>query len=714
MLAYGPTFNAGFIWDDDDYVTENETLSSSTGILDIWLTPRATPQYYPLVFTSFWVEYRLWGLHATGYHLTNILLHALSAVLLWRILLQLQVPGAFLAAAIFALHPVHVESVTWVTERKNVLSLAWYLGAAYHLIRFFRLEADRDAEKSPLSKAHYWLALVFFVFALLSKTVVSTLPAAMLLLIWWKRGRIDRYDFLVLLPFFVLGIGSGLFTVWLEKYHVGAEDVVWELSYPERILIAGRAIWFYAWKLVWPVPLMFNYPRWAVDASIWWQYLFPAGVIAVALALWMLRNWLGRGPLTAVLFFCGSLFPALGFFDVYPFRYSFVADHFQYHASIGMIVLFSAGVGSAFRQNRLLPAFVIGCVVLLAALVFQTWRHAGVYHDLETLWNDTLEKNPRSYLASNNLGSLLQKENRPLEAMAYFRTAVALEPAYAEAHNNLGTALAAFGKTDEALSSYKEAIRLDPANPKPYNNIGIELSKQGNAATAVDYFEKALQYDPGYVDARTNLGLALADQGEHARAKRHFEKVLSVSPDKKEAHYGLGMIYLHTGKSSLAADHFEKALQIDPDYAQAHHNVGSLFAMDGQYGKALRHLEKAVSLNPDLVIAHENAGAIYYAIGKTAKAVEHYRKALRIQPDQFELQYNLGVILANQGAVDQALPHFLEAVRLLLNSAEAHAGLVQVHWVLGDRKAALHALAEVERLDAIMAEQLRKNLGINS
>jgi len=425
VLAYGPAFDAGFIWDDDDYVMENETLSSPTGILNIWLSPRSTPQYYPLVFTSFWIEYRLWGLHATGYHITNILLHALSALLLWRILLRLQVPGAFLAAAIFALHPVHVESVAWVTERKNVLSLFWYLAAAYHLIRFFHLDADGDGQRPSFENAHYWLALFFFVFALLSKTVASTLPAAILLAIWWKRGRVGVADVLALLPFFVVGIASGLGTVWLEKHHVGAEGVIWDLSYMDRILIAGRAIWFYAWKLLWPVNLMFNYPRWTIDASMWWQYLFPAGVALVIVLLWSLRKRIGRGPLTAVLFFCGSLFPALGFFDVYPFRYSFVADHFQYHASIGMIVLLSAGFSAVVStRKRLMPMFIVGWMVILAALGIQTWRQTRVYHDLETLWRDTLEKNSQSYLANNNLGTLLQKKNRPLEAMAYFPSSI--------------------------------------------------------------------------------------------------------------------------------------------------------------------------------------------------------------------------------------------------------------------------------------------------
>jgi hypothetical protein len=338
LLVYAPAISAGFIWDDDHYVTENMTLRSLAGLKQIWLDPKATPQYYPLVHTGFWVEYHLWGLDPKGYHLVNVLLHAANAVLVWLVLKRLGVPGALWAALIFALHPVHVESVAWVTERKNVLSTLFYLSA---MLAYWRFWPADGAQPQTGAWRWYGLALLLFVFALLSKTVTCSLPAAILLIRWWKTGRLASRDWLLTAPMFAVGLALALLTVYLEKHHVGAQGEEFTWSYLDRVLIAGRAIWFYAGKLIWPSNLIFIYPRWNIDASVWWQYVFPLAAAGVVLALLVLRNRLGRAPLTAVLFFIGTLTPALGFFDVYPMRYSFVADHFQYLASLGLIVLFA-------------------------------------------------------------------------------------------------------------------------------------------------------------------------------------------------------------------------------------------------------------------------------------------------------------------------------------------------------------------------------------
>ena len=337
VLAYQPVWHAGFIWDDDVYVTNNLTLRSVDGLRQIWCKLTATPQYYPLVHTSFWLEYHLWGLNPVGYHVVNVLLHALAAILLWRVLVRLQLPGAWLAAGIFALHPVAVESVAWVTERKNVLAAVFYFAAALAYLRGRRRERMAES-KSGVSLRWYFLAFALFVAALLSKTTACSLPAAMLLVIWWKRGRIAGRDVWPLLPFFAAGVALGLVTSWLERTHVGAQGPEWAFSFPERCLIAGRAVWFYAGKLFWPANLTFIYPRWQINTGAWWQWIFPVAALAVVAVLWRLRRRIGRGPLVAVLFFGGTLLPALGFTNVYPMRYSFVADHFQYLASVGLIV----------------------------------------------------------------------------------------------------------------------------------------------------------------------------------------------------------------------------------------------------------------------------------------------------------------------------------------------------------------------------------------
>ena len=436
VAAYLPALHAGFIWDDDAYVTANATLRTLDGLRRIWLEPGAVPQYYPLTFTSLWLDHHLWGVQPLGYHLVNVLLHGANVILVWVIGRRLALPGAWLAAAVFAVHPVHVESVAWVTERKNVLSGALYLAA---FLAYLRAAGG--------ARAAYGLALGLFAGALLAKTVTCTLPVVLLLVLWWRRGRVDITP---LIPFFVLGAASGLVTAWMEAHHVGATGALWRLSLLDRCLIAGRALWFYAGKLLWPHPLAFIYARWHVDAAVWWQYLFPLAAAATVAALHLARGRIGSGPLVAVLCYVATLAPALGFVNVYPMRYSFVADHFQYLASLPLIALAAAGA------TRLPRPQVIGAGVLLV-LGALAWRQGLVYRDAETVWRDTLAKDPDSSMAHINLGMLLSDDGRVPEAIVHFREALRIDPEDGEAHDDLGNALASEGKLDEAIAEYGAA-----------------------------------------------------------------------------------------------------------------------------------------------------------------------------------------------------------------------------------------------------------------
>ncbi len=288
----------------------------------------ATQQYYPLLHSAFWLEHFMWGEAVVGYHLTNIVLHALSACLVVMVMRRLSLPGAWLAGLVFALHPVNVESVAWISEQKNTLSGVFCLASLLIYLHF-----DEDRQKSK-----YLLATGLFVLALLSKTVTATLPAVLLVIFWWRRGRLEwKRDVLPLLPWFALGICAGLFTSRVERTFGGASGTDFLLTPAQRLLIAGRAICFYAGKLFWPANLTFFYPQWKIDAAVWWQWLFPAGVLALGLGL-VLASRRYRGPLAGFLIFAGTLFPVLGFLNVYPFRYSYVADHFQYLACLGIIV----------------------------------------------------------------------------------------------------------------------------------------------------------------------------------------------------------------------------------------------------------------------------------------------------------------------------------------------------------------------------------------
>lgn len=541
LVAYIPAMQGGFIWDDDSYVTENSALRTPKGLVQIWLEPAATPQYYPLVFSSFWIEHQLWDDDPTGYHVTNVLLHAAAAVLLWVALRQLALPGAWLAAAVFALHPVHVESVAWITERKNVLSGLCYIGAVLCLLKFFGI----GAKSVPSSRPRLWyvLALLLFAGALLSKTVTATLPAAMVLILWWQRGTLKGKDIGALIPFFALGLAFGLITVWLERHHVGALGYEWDLSAVERLLIAGRALWFYAGKLLWPAELMFNYPRWQIDAGAAWQYLFPLGALLVIIGLWVFRRRLGRGALAAVLFFCGTLFPALGFFNVFPFRYSFVADHFQYLASIGLIVLIIGAAGRA--TARLSPAArraaaALG-LMLLVPLGIQTWQLGHDYKDLPTLWAATLDKNPDSALAHHNQGLLLAEEGDISAAVQHFRKALELEPRAAEIHDILGVALVKQGNIEEAERHFTEAVNLRPDYAKAHYHLALVLAMQQRPATAIDHLKKALQLRPNDAEAHFELGRLLGDQGRLREAALHFSETLRIEPNHKDAQKYLEM-----------------------------------------------------------------------------------------------------------------------------------------------------------------------------
>ncbi|MCK4340471.1 MAG: tetratricopeptide repeat protein [Phycisphaerae bacterium] len=533
VLALWPATHCAFVWDDRGFVQNNELLRSFDGLRRIWFELGAQPyQYYPLVHTTYWFEYRCWKLNPAGYHVVNILLHTLSTVLLWRLLIFLQVPGAWVAAAVFGLHPVHVESVAWITERKNVLSGVFYLSAALVYLRFAL--SPRAAAGRWRSARWYLAALALFLCALFSKTVTCTLPAVLLLVLWWKLGRLRRSDVLAMVPFFVCGIGFGLLTAWMEtdvKY-VSAVGEEWSHTFVERGLIAGRALCFYAGKLVWPEPLMFIYPRWRIEAGAWPQYLYPLAAAGVMLALWLARGRIGPGPLVAVLCFAGTLFPALGFFNVYFMRFTFVSDHFQYLASIGLIALIVAvGYYAVGRLGGVVKrAAPVGVAFVLVTLGILSWRQTHVYLKPETLWRDAIQSNPDAWMARNNLGTILRAQGKLDEAIGHYRQALRAKPDFTDAHNNLGVALALQGDLDAAIGHYRQALQFNPALHQTQCNLGNALMKQGQADEAVAHYHQALRHKSDFVEAHYNLALALKKTGSFEEALDHFRAALRLKP----------------------------------------------------------------------------------------------------------------------------------------------------------------------------------------
>lgn len=591
LLAYWPSLRGGFLWDDDGHVTR-AALRSLDGLRRIWAEPGATQQYYPVLHTAFWIEHRFWGDAPVGYRLVNLLLHLGSVCLLFRILGRLNVRGAWLAAAVFALHPVCVESVAWISEQKNTLSLFFYLAS---MLCYLRFDTGR-------SRRFYAVALGLFALALGAKTVTATLPAALLVIFWWKRGRLDwRSDFLPLLPWFALGATAGAFTAWMERNMIGASGPEFSLTFAQRGLVAGRALWFYLAKVFWPEKLCFVYPRWNIDSGEASAYLFPIAAVAVLAAFWAIRRRT-RSPLAGALFFAGSLFPALGFFNVYPFLFSFVADHFQYLACLGVIVPVAAGLTAA--HGRLSPkgrlAGVGGAVAALIALGALTRAQSSLYVDAGTLYSATLRRNPDCWMAAYNLGNLRMKRGDLAAAVTFFDRAIALRPADADALTNRGAALRRLGRSTEAIDSYREALRLSPLSFAAHYDLGGALGDAGRLKEAAVQFEEACRIDPSHAGIQSNLAATLLKLDRPREAIPHFEEALQQQPDDVAALCNLGVALRDTGRLPDAVARFEEALRLQPDSPEAHYNLALALQLAGRMDEAREHYRTARRLKPSL------------------------------------------------------------------------------------------------------------------
>jgi len=624
LAVYYPALHGTPLWDDEGHLTRPD-LRSWAGVGRIWFELRATQQYYPLTHSLFWLGNRLWGDQYLGYHLVNVFLHAVSALLLVQVLRRLEISGAWLAAALWALHPVQVESVAWMSELKNTLSGALYFGSALLYLRFQR---ERSLKV-------YFAAFGLFILGLFAKSVVDTLPAALLLLIYWKCGNLLwRRDVRPLIPFFLTGIAYGLLTAWIERTVGGASGSEFRFSLLDRSLIAGRAFWFYLGKLVWPADLVFSYPRWQVSAAVAWQYLFPILALGLAaLLVWMRKRW-GRGPIVALLYFAGTLFPALGFVNIFPFRYSFVADHFQYLACAGPIVLLSAGMermrGLSIKRHPLAAPGLFAILLALAGIL--TWRQSRDYRDIETLWRATIARNPQSWLAHTNLGAVLLQQGQTQEAISEDRQALRINPSDSGSHNNLGTALLKEGQIEGAIEEFDEALRIDPANADAHSNLGNLLLRQGRTQEAIAEYQKALRINPSLADACYNLGIALLQQGDPEKAILEFREALRMNPDYADAAYNLANALSQQGRIQEAIDQYREVLRINPSNASAHNNLGLTLFRQGRIQDAIGEFREATRLDPSDAEAHYNLGIVLLQNGQAAEAIDEFKADLRINP----------------------------------------------------------------------------------
>ncbi len=662
LVVYWPALRGRLIWDDAAHVTR-PALQSLHGLWRIWSDLTATQQYYPLLHSAFWLEHRLWGDSVFAYHLLNLILHAVAACLLVAIVRRLKLPGAWLAAFVFALHPVATETVAWISEQKNTLSAVFYLAAALFYLRF-----DETRRRS-----HYFGAFGFFVLALLTKTVTATLPAALLVVFWWKRGQIQWVrDVRPLAPWLAIGAAAGYLTSWVERHYIGAQGADFSLTAIERCLIAGRVVWFYFGKLVWPWPLIFVYPRWNISASLWWQYAFPLSATALAAALVVVARR-ARGPIAAFLVYTGTLFPALGFLNVYPFVFSYVADHFQYLAMLGVIVPCCAFVTSAVRR---LPGTARKCASLAAVALLGiygglAWAHGRAFRNSEALYRSTLAQNPDAWMAHLNLGVILHdRPGRLNEAIAEYREALRLRPDYPEAHTNLGNAFVELpDRLQDAVAEFREALRLRPKSVEAYVGLGDVARKTPNGlAEAITEYQRALRIRPDCAEARAGLGNALLTQaGATQAAITEFREALRIRPDYAEGRVGLGNAYaMLPNRLQDAVAEYREALRIRPDYPLAHNNLGNvLLMMPNRLDGALAEYREAVRLQPDYAEAYNGLGnALSMIQGKQAEAIAAYREALRLRPDYAKAHFNFGTLLSGiPGRSSEAIAEFEAALR---------------------------------------------------
>ena len=661
VASYYPALMAGFIWDDIIF-TDARPVREWSGIRDIWFDPKSLTQeghYWPVVYTSFWLEHKLWGFEPAGYHAVNLLLQGVNTLLVWRLMLRLAVPGAWLVAAVFAVHPLHVESVAWVIERKDLLSGAFYLSAVLAWLSFMEESRWRP----------YFLALGLFVASLLSKTVTVTLPAALLLLYWWKRGRITVADVLPLLPLFGVGFAIALADT---AYYASREALALDYSLVERVQIAAHALWFYVGKLLWPVDLVVIYPFWEVGARNWlaWGYVLAGAALAVG--LWLARGRIGRAPLTAALFVVVTLSPVLGFVDYGYMQFSFVADRFQYLAGIGVLaVLIGAGVHWAGRLPAMARRGILGAALLgVAVLSGLSWKQSHIYRDEITFFSHIIAHNPEGRDAHHNLGKAYQDVGRMEEAFAAAQVAVKQRPDFASAYSNLGLAHKHRGELEEAEKVLRRGYEINPRDKNVLQNLGEVVRQQGRHEESLGWYDLVLERDRGYTRAYAGKGDALFYLERYAEAVVSLKKALSLEPGMPQAsliHVLIGDAAQNLGRLEEAEEHYQLALRIDPglqrardgltrllferqrpeelerylkaareQYANDPHglqNIAEMFRKQKRYEETLEWYDAVLRLDPDYTQAYAGRGDALFRLKRYEKAIESMERAVTLEPE---------------------------------------------------------------------------------
>jgi len=591
MLVYLPTMRGGFIWDDDKLIVRNRTVKASDGLYQFWFKA-AEQDYRPVAWSFWWIEWRLWGAKATGYHVVNVLLHGIDAVLVWLVLRRLKIPGAWLASLVFAIHPVNVATVAWISEQKNTLSMFFFALAILLYLKF-------DEENHW---GWYGLSLTMGLLALLTKTAVVMLPVVLLGCAWWQHGRLRLKDWLCSIPLFIASLVLSLVTI-IQHRHVLEGVVVQPGGFGTRLALAGWVPWFYLSEALLPVNLTVIYPKWTVDASNWISYV-PGTILIGSLVVfwWNRRSW-GRPLFFGLGYFVVMLFPVLGFFDQAYNRYSWVADHWQYYSIVGVIALVVAAaerLGHRMRGPSRSIATLAGTAVL-TVLGLASWERGVLYADSETLWRDNVARSPGPWQC-NNLAFALEQKGKRLEAIEMWQRAIQLDPDYAEAHTNLGIALKQLGRMPEAIEQYKEALRARPDLVAAHYALGMALWLTGKPQEAIDQYEQAVKIQPDFPEGHDNLGIVLAQVGRTKDAIQQYEEALQVRPDYADAQNNLARLLAtlpaaNGGDPARAVTLAERACE-STGHGVANYldTLAAAYAAAGRFNDAIVTAQNAIAL----------------------------------------------------------------------------------------------------------------------
>lgn len=590
FIAYIPCLKGDFLWDDNMFLTDNHLIKSQNGLRDFWFSAKA-PDYFPLTSSMLWFEWRLWGENPDGYRIINILLHAVSAILIWLILKELRIPGAWFCALFFGLHPVHVESVAWITQRKNALAMVFYLLTILFFIR---------SQKTP-DKRFYILSLFFFLLSLFSKTAVVMTPFILLGCIFWLRRKILSRDIVKLIPFFILSIILGLVTAWFQHNRSIGADIIRTDGFASRFSIAGSAVWFYIFKTVFPFNLSFIYPRWEIPSVSPLSFL-PGIIILVLMILFIVKrkSW-GAPFLFALGYFLITLFPVLGFVNIYYMRFSLVADHWQYFSNIGIIALIVGGIAWLVNKNGHLfrSISVIAGILLVCLLFILTFKRNYIFKDPETLWKDNIKRHPSAWLSYKGLADTFRIRGKSGEAIEQARKAVQIKPDYAAAYNLLGTLYSESGDIDKAGENYLLAIKYNPGDFMAHNNLGSVYYTLGRWAEAEEYYTKALELNPEMANTYYNLAQVMLNQSRMEEAEKYLSDVIRLDSGHEKALFDLAMIRKMRKDLSSARELLEQALEKNPEFSRGRFELSEIFKELGEPGKSVALLRRILEKEPE-------------------------------------------------------------------------------------------------------------------